>query len=158
MSRFNGYKCSQAKDSHGIEVKWCLKNKAVEKASGNRLTRGSISLWCGYVLKWLIKTSLLYLCFGALFVGSTRLDYAGSTTSLHNVSQRNMSDRHSVVADQVTLWSDKSRLLWNSYMYFHPWLGLGTNQQRGLVCCYAAIQSTTFSSASGATHSEAITA
>ena len=44
--------------------------------SGYGLTRGSISLWlwhAGYALKWMIKASHLSLCFGALFVGSTRL-------------------------------------------------------------------------------------
>ena len=43
--------------------------------------RGRISLWHGYVLKWMIKTSLLCLRFGALFVGSMRLEYVGSKTS-----------------------------------------------------------------------------
>ena len=137
-----------------------LKSKCQRRCStsGNRVRTGSISQWRGYVLKWMIKTSLLCLCFGVLFVGSTRLEYAGSTAPLYNVPQWNMSDRHSVAAGQVTctLWPEKFRLLWNSY--FHPWLGLGTNQQRRLVCCYAAVQSTTFSYASGATHSEAITA
>jgi len=33
LSHQNGYKCSQEKDSCGIEVKQCLENKVVEKAS-----------------------------------------------------------------------------------------------------------------------------
>ena len=49
--------------------------------SGNRPTRRSISRWHGYVLKWTIKTSLLCLCFSALFVGGMRLEYAGSKIS-----------------------------------------------------------------------------
>ena len=32
-SHLNGYKCSQAKDSCGIEGEWHLKNKVVEKES-----------------------------------------------------------------------------------------------------------------------------
>jgi len=31
--KFNGYKCSQVKDSCGIKVEWRLKNKSVEKVS-----------------------------------------------------------------------------------------------------------------------------
>ena len=81
-------------------------------SSGSGLTRGSISLWCGYVQKWTIKTSLFCLCFGALFVGSMR-QYVGPITSLFNVSQWNVSGQHSVVAGQVTLSSlTKFRLLW----------------------------------------------
>ena len=49
--------------------------------SGNGLTRENISLWRGYVLTWTIKISLLCLCSGVLFVGSTRLEYAGPKTS-----------------------------------------------------------------------------
>jgi len=32
-SHQNGYKCSQVKDSCGIEVEWHLENEAVKKAS-----------------------------------------------------------------------------------------------------------------------------
>jgi len=35
----------------------------------------------GYVLKWTIKVSHLCLRFGALFVGSMRLEYVGPKTS-----------------------------------------------------------------------------
>jgi len=55
------------------------------------------------------QDSLLCLLFGALFVGSMRLEYAGSKTSLYNVSQWNVSGQHSVVSGQVTLWSDKDQ-------------------------------------------------
>ena len=76
--------------------------------SGNGLTSGSISLWHGYVLKWTIKTSVLvytYALARALFVGSTRLEYAGSKMSLYNVSQWNVSGQHSVVAGcYIVVW------------------------------------------------------
>ena len=50
------------------------KCKRRRSTSGNGVTRGSTSLWRGYMLKWTVKTSLLCLRFGALFVGSTRLE------------------------------------------------------------------------------------
>ena len=56
----------------------CLRRRST---SGNGLTRGNTSLWRGYLLKWTVKTSLLSLRFGVLFVGSTRLEYVGTKTS-----------------------------------------------------------------------------
>jgi len=35
-THLNGYKCSQAKDSCGIEVEWYHENKVVEKESVKR--------------------------------------------------------------------------------------------------------------------------
>ena len=64
-SHQNGYKPSQAKGRLVPRLPYLF-------SSGNGLTRGNTSLWCGYVLKWTVKTSLLCLCFGALFVGSMR--------------------------------------------------------------------------------------
>ena len=49
-------------------------------SSGNGLTRGSISLWCGYVLIWTTKTGPLCRRFGVLFVESTKLRCVGSKT------------------------------------------------------------------------------
>ena len=41
----------------------------------------TMACWPTYVLKWAIKASHLCLRFGALFVGSMRLEYVGSKTS-----------------------------------------------------------------------------
>ena len=50
-------------------------------SSSNELTRGSISLWCGYVLIWTTKTGPSCRRFGVLFVESTKLGCVGSKTS-----------------------------------------------------------------------------
>ena len=47
-------------------------------SSGKELMKRNISLWGGYMLKWTIKTSLLCLRFGVLFVGNMRIKYVGS--------------------------------------------------------------------------------
>ena len=59
---------------------WKGKCQRRHSTSGNGLIRGSISLWHGYVLKWMTKTSLLCLRFGA-FVSSMGQEYVGSKTS-----------------------------------------------------------------------------
>jgi len=61
----NCFKCSQMKDSCGIKPEQHLENEAVEKSS----VIGDVPQ-----VKWMIKTSLLCLCFGALFVGCIRLE------------------------------------------------------------------------------------
>ena len=73
--------------------------------------RRSFSVWCGYVLIWTTKPSPLCRRFGVLFVESTRLGCVGSKTSPGHVYICTvsiiMSGQHSVMADQVVLWSDK---------------------------------------------------
>ena len=81
--------------------------------SGNGLTRGSISLWlwhAGYMLKWTIKASHLCLHFGALFVGSMRLEYAGPKTSpghgpiVQATIKRATSPTMPTVSHTIRLW------------------------------------------------------
>ena len=71
------------------------------------------------MLKWMTKTSLLCLCFGVLFFGSTRLEYAGSKISLYNVSQWNVSGQHSVVAGcYIVVWQSSG--YYEIASYLHP--------------------------------------
>jgi len=143
--------------AQAVHRKWSSqkgKRQRRRSTSGNGLTRGSNSLWlwhAGYALKWTIKASHLCLRFGGLFVGSTRLEYAGPKTSsghgpivqatikratsptMPTVShtkwpwcncvlshvivytvryyctmyQWNVSGQHSVMAGQITVWSDR---------------------------------------------------
>ena len=146
-------------------------NEAVDKTSVKgdvpQVARGSISLWlwhAGYMLKWTIKASHLCLHFGALFVGSMRLEYAGPKTSGHGptvqatvkratsltmptvshtirlwctcvlsqaivytvryyctIYQWNVSGQRSVMASQVTVWSDKVQAVMNSLFSSLHW-------------------------------------
>jgi len=76
----------------GIKLEWCLENEAVEKASvkgdvpkvamdlqegASVYDYGMPAMCCN----WTIKATHLCLHFGALFVDSMRLEYAGPKTS-----------------------------------------------------------------------------
>ena len=53
----------------------------VNNVWGDILWGDTVNYDTGYVLKWMIKASHLRLRFGALFVGSMRLEIAGPKTS-----------------------------------------------------------------------------
>ena len=65
-----------------VALKWSdQKGKCQRRRSSSGFRRGSISLWCGYILIWTTKTDPLCRCFGVLFVESMILACVGSKTS-----------------------------------------------------------------------------
>ena len=90
--------------------------------SGYGLTRGSISLWlwhAGYALKWTIKASHLSLCFGALFVGSTRLGPQNFSRAWTNSSSNHITSN---VTDHANSEPHKVAMMYNVLVYFHTLL------------------------------------
>ena len=85
--------------------------KQVTKETFQKWQRGIISPWRGYVLRWTITRSRRCLHCGALFVGSTRAEYAGSNTfpgpgsmvQLSNHKTSNITDHTSSEPHKVAI-------------------------------------------------------